>query len=366
MLVAATPGSAQTSPEIAWTQATDVTGFGPDVQLNGVAGLPDGRLVLVAGDISSDAARAWTSEDGAFWEPARLPGPQEWPADVASTEAGAIAVGVRSEGDLGLIWTTTDGTWGRPERVERANFRDVLVSPDGVSIVGDAMKKNGRGIPTLWRSGDRGSWDATPIPAEGDFTVIKHVRLPAGPWLAFGYDFDVETQQSLDRLYRSEDGVTWTAVDGPPDGPEGASALADIEVGPPGFIAVGSVGASTSDDRHGAIWTSADGLAWEPVASSPSGLTAVTAGPSGLYAFSHPRLDEATFTWVDDAAQLLHSTDGSTWKQLDATAFDGAGVQRAAIAPDGRVLATGRLTRGLEFDTKQPSVWVGQPRAVAS
>jgi hypothetical protein len=369
MLIVATPGSAQTTSQATWEQATDARGFGPNVQLNGVAGLPDGRLVLVAGHINGGDARAWTSEDGATWEVSRFPRPRDvWPADLASTQAGAIAVGARSQNDQGLRWTTEDGKWGSPARTLRANFRDVLVSPDGISIVGDSIMRNGSGIPTLWRSvGDEVDpaialleWEATRIETDGEVTFLKHARLPTGTWLIQASEFFVETQEDVSRLYRSDDGVTWAAVDGAPDGPEGAARVADIGVGPGGFVAVGSID-ETSDDRRGAIWTSADGLAWQEVASSPVALTALAVGPAGLYAFSHPWLDEATMTFVEEPAQLLHSSDGSTWTPLDATAFDGAGVHEAEVAPDGRILVLGRLVRDREFGSTQPSVWVGRP-----
>ena len=166
---------------------------------------------------------------------------------------GFVAVGsvdIEAQDELsGAVWTSTDGaSWSRVPHDDAifnsGRISSVIVGGPGLVAVG---------------------------------SIDEHPDLPVG--VGGGGDAAVWT---------SPDGVTWSRVsqDEAVFGGPGHQWMADVTIGGPGLVAVGS------DEANGAaVWTSADGIVWSRVPPSDllssrlrdtgDSMTAVTAGGPG-------------------------------------------------------------------------------------
>ena len=180
-------------------------------------------------------AQAWTSTDGATWEPATVTDAAEGTAmsDVTPLGTGLVAVGTAtSEGGAGpdqvAAWSSVDGLTWTPATVRRA-------SSDGL----------GASVQDL---------------ATG----------PAGALALAGF---IGQDLGDQRLYRTTDGLAWAPQRISGTGDIIWSALASI---PDGYLLIGT----TSGGRPRAM-TSADGQTWERLTTAPRGLLDAASAPTG-------------------------------------------------------------------------------------
>jgi hypothetical protein len=168
------------------------------------------------------------------------------------------------------------------------------------------------------------------------------------------------------------DGGTWSRVEDP-DGVFGIEGertvhLSDVAVGGPGYVAVGSVG----EGRYGeggtvaAVWSSADGAAWErvphddavfgkPGTGAFTAAAAVTRGGPGLVAVGVEAHGEAlvALAWL--------SEDGRHWTRVevdDPRRRDATDLSLHAIhVTDDGLVAVGIERGGDDGDEERPAVW---------
>lgn len=137
---------------------------------------------------SGAVASAWQSADGADWEVAAMPEPEEAGVsamhDVAANPTGVAAIG--SVGEAPAAWWSLDGTaWTRSPRFteDHAILAHLTAIPGGFAIAG-----NRRDRPADWLSSDGRAWSAVDLPiaagAKGQADVI---RATENGLVVFGY-----------------------------------------------------------------------------------------------------------------------------------------------------------------------------------
>jgi hypothetical protein len=126
----------------------------------------------------------------------------------------------------------------------------------------------------IWTSADGVTWTRVavdPTVAGGETTsVLLNAVTAAGPGLVasgterIGDDTDIT-------ILTSADGITWTRVPSTPDisGP-GGQFLRDLTPGGPGIVGVGGVDTGDPATASAAVWLSPDGLTWSRVADDPA------------------------------------------------------------------------------------------------
>lgn len=266
------------SDGIDWTPADT-----PAANLLGV--VQGGPGLITYGSTPDDAAVLWTSTDGLTWTPADDPGgvfdmpgsgmlPLAGIADVTAGGPGFVAVGASD--DKPTVWTSPDGLeW---------TLAAQLASTSGwlydVEVVGADLVVEGAIDPdpdtsrdpehrsAAWTSEDGTDWSRAPYePVDYDINPdpsAAHVTLDAGPGLvAIAGEDDVPRAPQRTVLWTSVDGQSWTRVPEEQHGIDGAVSQA-IEVGGQ-FVAVGERRGQADRYPDAAVWTSADGLTWDPV-----------------------------------------------------------------------------------------------------
>jgi actin-like ATPase involved in cell morphogenesis len=243
--IAALVARSPDQPRVQSTQASGATG-GPTAKLPTV----EATGQLVTDPAGSDAMRAVTA----------LP------------SGDLVAVG-HSVNLLPRAWLRHGGAW-RPVALPgtgAAALSDVAVAGGRLVAVGWTGANNAK-HPAVWTSANGEAWSAVaPSPdlkADGLIELTAVVAAPGGGFLAAGVDHKADKDGDV-ALFRSADGAQWqrAKADGL-DGP-GSQQVQRIAAVPGGYVAVG---AALSGARLGpAVWTSADGLHWQPAATRPSG-----------------------------------------------------------------------------------------------
>jgi hypothetical protein len=348
---AATPtGPAKVSSSFSW-QAISISGSA-SLEVDAVAGLPDGYLV--AGHLSGDLTKVslWRSSDGIGWH--------ELPASPAFTEQQAgwydsiagviepsrgdlVAVGTANNGDASafdaVVWTSNDNglTWHRSTVAGAADaaMSDVTAISTGFVAVGvDGHPSGGtqmigiRGA-AVWTSADGTHWTRVPTQASFAGAQMDHVIAADSLVVATGLDVPTGSGSVAPPILRSTDGLTWTRATAVSATPLSLGADAPIWTGS-SFVVSGTE--ILGDGRY--IWTSIDGLSWSIAnvqgASAPSlaglavaGSTIVLAGtPSG-----------------GDEVLLWESSGGRSWEPIQPPAvMDGGAPMRIVAGPNGLLI----------------------------
>jgi hypothetical protein len=232
-------------------------------------------------------------------------------------------------------------------------------APGPLLAGGYVTKGEGRAEGAVWASEDGQEWTRlTARTGFEDAAVGRISRAPDGTFLAVGSTCYYECAGV--RMWRSTDGVTWTAVDH--DLPE--SSFVSVIPGGPGWLGLGEVGLPLGSL---AGWTSTDGARWSratgmgPDAGVIRGLVATTDGfVAGGSAYPEDRSEPAVWT----------SSDGAAWARVAATdAPDGLGLE-ALVEVDGLLIAFARTDEGIELWTSEagdqwsPHSGAGAPFAI--
>ena len=379
----------EVGPNVTWRRQDQAPGWpiGLEVDLatpslSAVALAPDGAAVLLGSSTYTPGPLAWYAPDGMDWTRVKLAGLLKGldptgapsgktaePRDVAAWDGGFVAVGDADSETrhVGAVWTSDSGTeWAAPDRIDGAGLRQVLVTDEGLAVVGVAgrQREDGRGIPTLWTSPDGRTWNAQLI-SDQPAWVGSAARSPGGVWLVRGTG--AWRSEGDSRLWRSVDGVTWDEL-APPmqDGSGDLLRLVGPVWTPTGFV----LGANAVDGegRHtgSQLWHSPDGLTWTAVAASEGAVGNLAGGPGVSVAF--PAVNGADMGSIKvpkgtaGPAVMLTSQDGRTWCRADSASFAASSVISSDVNTDGVVLAAGDGGRwgGL------PRTWQGEPTTPGS
>ncbi|MEY9857856.1 molecular chaperone DnaK [Catenulispora sp. GAS73] len=252
----------------------------PDT-MRAATALPSGALVAV-GVALDQAPRAWLKQGGGTWSAVAAPPADQFAtlADVAATPSGAVAVGWTGSGAQrrAAVWTTRDGTSWK------------LLGPAGDFTPGSGVT------------------ELTAVTATADHHL-----------LAVGQDRKSDPTDGDAAVFTSPDGATWTRVpatglSGP--GPQDIRRLTRTADGH--LLAIGS--ALSGAHQAPAVWTSPDGVAWQPTAIAPddssASLQAVTQQPDGTLlacGTTGAAGSETVACWTQHDAR-------QTWQQIPLTA----------------------------------------------
>jgi hypothetical protein len=267
---------------------------------------------------------------------------------LTADDRGLFAYGLVRQGEEGkvdgAIWQSIDGrTW---ERVSgRAGFEDAGVGSlargaDGSYLAAGTTCFFECGGARLWRSADGLEWTAvTDGVPEGWYIEV----FAGGPgWIVSG----TSTDATPPMLWSSADGTTWVPSTGL--GREDALVRGVVTI-PTGLVAYGSRYPGTASLP--AIWTSMDGSRWTPVVGA--------AAPSGLGISVVAELDGSLLAFVRDAGGITvwTSGDGLAWEERggdfavgdehDVQIFDVAGGGPGLVAFGKVAAANGREAIGV-------------------
>jgi hypothetical protein len=274
-----------------------------------------GSHFVAVGRVFNDCAQVWVSSDRVGWDSA------------ASTPEGGVAVPCR-----GVI-------------------RDV--ASNGVLSVAVGEKD---GSPALWTSEDGYSWDIVwGNPPFASVDEIQTIAASEGGFVAAG-----------SAIWFSPDGREWIRSSAPL-----VEGIADVAVGPSGFLAVGSL-PETIDIFDGQQWglanavlQSPDGRTWSVIAELSGRSTegtecwiaggAVTYGPSGYVIAGDCVSEESTVAY----SSMWTSDDGLRWTQVahDEEAFLEPAHITSMSADENGYLAAGWSLVGSK---DRATVWFSQ------
>lgn len=222
-----------------------------------------GRLVAVGS--SAGAPAVWSSLDGSEWIRAVLPADQFGPgatlADVAPNPAGGGWAAVGGEDGQAAAWVSTDGEQWRRAVIDGGP----PMTKVGATSLGLVAFGGGDGGATAWIStfGDR--WmQAVEAPAVFDRPGAARVVAvaDAGPEA----QAVVQREGSGPEIWRSDDGVRWSATASGEGGPLPATgapeAAAATSLGS-ALVVVGSD--AKADGVDGGMWLSTDARTFEQV-----------------------------------------------------------------------------------------------------
>jgi hypothetical protein len=240
--------------------------------------------------------------------------------------------------DAALVWETLDLSRWTAGLVSRGNLSTtrsicpwvtaVAATPDGQSFVavgtaGDAQRTIGR----VWRSGDGIHWsavDATPFD-DGQLTTVVsgHGLLVAGGGSA-------HLQQWLGPFVAwSEYGASWQRVNLSTDG-----EISQVVSGPTGFLAIGH--GSGEKDGQMRVWSSPDGKRW----TVGRGLDVhdVDGGEGFATATGYSILASEG---ISGAKVLFESSDGRRWTRTSVAGLTNLDAVGLVARSGSRVIAIG-------------------------
>ena len=342
------------SPDgVSWTRAPESHFVRPGNQgATAVAAGPEG-FVAVGADFTPGAGEvlAWRSPDGASWEPVPIQGGGP-PRSVSVGGPGFVAVGW-----LGSVWTSPDGAGWTEIEYDPQAFGSILAGFGAVVLEGVAVAPGGWLSAVGWDALDPGGID----PAAGGERVGAAWHSADGlNWTRVAHDPAVFGEESG---YVQINGVT-------PGGPGLVAVGAEADFAPHGFLFNNTAFWEPStleaeellaeEGLRGAVWTSADGLAWRRV---PSGqLPAQGEGNTQLLsvAVGGPGLVAVGFTKTGAALEpvVWTSEDGETWSratELEAAAQERGGQLMLAVAARG----PGLVAVGADGSERNftPAIW---------
>jgi hypothetical protein len=305
-------------------------------------------------------ADAWTSGDGLHWTLASIDRrPGSFAEAVTTTADGAIVAVGRSGADP-AAWISSDGKTWTATQVGRLAPADLPAEPERMTTVlrtdfgllagGSAGPELGAREARLWRSDDGRTWTALgDVEGRSDAEVAGIARGPEG-YVALGRLGD--GQRSTGSIaWRSANGEAWTRIDDLALAGGIAVAIVATEAG---FVAVGS----DLEEREAVAWSSSDGATWTRAPSEEARLhfgekvrmtdvVATAAGLVGVGNFVGVQYGTGT-SWL--------SGDAATWMKAPLQPALGQGEPESVIAWRDRLVIVG--SRGAP-DNYIPSVWIG-------
>ena len=321
------------SPVVTTGSTTGGRGFG-------FAALPTGGFIAFATDLPKSTL-VYTSPDGSTWTRAgEIVGPDASGIApiIAFDGKRYVALGDESGSQFygnqsnGAAWVSTDlRHWTKApvqDAFGGAQFSGLAAGPAGFVAIG--FDNGGQAV---WRSADGLTWTAVSDPAlPRDSTFPSGIIFQSGRYLMVG------RVDQAPAVWTSTDGRHWTALSTLPE--QSGFGLQGLADGSAGLVTLALGDASVEvkpGDFRGPIvpWVSEDGLSWRAGQSSPAlfGASASIVGAPGGYV--------ATGTvGFELASRLWTSTDGLDW--VEVAGLDLRGISIFAVVSDGRhVLAVG-------------------------
>ena len=251
---------------LAWERVSTGDAFGPRSWVSAIAGTTDGYLIVGAKRLPKRAnAAAWTSTDGVTWVAA--------PDDPALAAGGHVDLGGGFEGSGGMtsVASGPDGFLAaggicRKAAEDRAGGGEYLASAGSVRVA----EVSGRGtgcVPAVWRSADGQTWQRQVLRGSPPLVVTDSVMGPDSV-AVLGTKAILGEMGPAGPTLTVLEGATTTPVD--LEKQQGVQILWALGVGSDGFLALGVPLPSDGVPGSYGMWTSADGLTWQPVADPPT------------------------------------------------------------------------------------------------
>jgi hypothetical protein len=250
-----------------------------------------------------------------------------------------------------MLWTSADGAaWKRITDLatfKGATIADMALSPQGLVAVGDT----GWTEPAIWASSTGAAWQRLSLSsATFKDAHFWSIRVSASGYFLAGGVGNTEPvsggaaapDTGAAAAWWSLDGRAWTK--GTVNRADGiGSSLGSIYVGSGGFVAVGSA----SGSKTTTAWSSVDGRAWQPIFNRQLYADVPTPAPGA------PSIP--SFTMADDGSHMLAlddltslnvwtSSDGLTWQPMpfsgaiDSIPSPGQWIQGLFSVPDGLIV----------------------------
>jgi molecular chaperone DnaK len=272
---------------------------------------------------------------------------------VATLGSGQVAAVGLSGTTEPRSWLIAGGsaTYAAPQAEEKGRMSDVVAVGNGAVAVGFTGSGRTR-RPAVWTSSNGSQWRL--VGPHGDFqpnsgiVELTAVTAADGRLFAVGKDIKVDKTEGDAAVFTSTDGGnTWTRIqasglDG--SGPQDVQRLLRTREG--GFVAIGST--LSGANKAPAIWTSADGAAWQLDAYLPGDsptLYAITQQGDGrlVTCGSLGSADRPTVScWVQN--------EQKRWDRWDIAAKQGSPtpvyIYGITVAPEGLLLAGVGTTGG--------------------
>lgn len=205
-----------------------------------------------------------------------------------------------------------------------------------IVVVGDSTEDF---LPAIWWSTDGTTWQLAVWPDGSNNSLALTGVTAGGPgFVALGSDYESGAAVT----YASTDGSSWQRGD-------------DIDLDGQSVYLLGAAGTNVvAFADSGTVFTSSDGLSWDPVLDAPSvevgnGLLDVAAYNGSLWAFS---LATGAAEGDREPVDVWRTDDGISWVRL-GTVPDSVGAldARTAVGPKGLVLVA-------DIDREDRFVWV--------
>jgi hypothetical protein len=231
-------------------------------------------------------------------------------ADVARLSSGVlVSVGYVYPRWHPVAWTSDDATtWALRDMGSTEFTFPVAVAADGHGGA-VAVGRSGQ-APLAWTSTDGRSWRAHPVATLDKGSAVERMTtvLATPDGFLAGGSAGPELAERHARFWSSPDGTTWQPVADDPTAFANAEVRSIARLGS-GYVAVGVVG--TAQQVTGSVaWISTDGRTWKRIDAPDLGrgrAVALVAAPfGGLVAVGSDLDEHEAFAWL--------SRDGRAWK----------------------------------------------------
>lgn len=343
--------------EAGWQQLDAVATLGGRTVAVGEEGAGDGRRTAAVW-VSDDGGQSWTRIDDVVGGADLVT-----MTDVAAVDGRYVAVG--SSGGWGSVWTSPDGL-GWDEHVGLALSRlpgetgsslaAVVEGPTGGVAVGSAAAPTGAAagegsVAAAWIGDDpRGLWRRADLPVDPGSVRSELIGLArtAGALYALGH---VDGRPAV---WRSPTGAVWQRLD--VRGLPPAAVLAGIGAAG-GQLTV--FGADAAPDGDAALWTSADGARWTPVADAAGVFGG--RGPQAIAALQDSAAGPVAVGTDGDRAAAWHLPAGQQrWTRVGGDLDDDGRVAATGLASaaPGLVVVGHHAADGPTADPRDAAVWI--------
>jgi len=219
------------------------------------------------------------------------------------TKSGAVAPGHP------VTWTSREGeVWRRSPDQESLRYAgadrrnrgtdvgDLAAGGRYLLMAGnDLWNEASHEVARIWTSADGLTWKRAAITSKAKSSYVGEIVTGGPALLALGQLWDDPAGPSRYAIWTSADGRVWRAADTSALRHAGAEVF-DVVAGGPGFVAYGRKAPSSrtpttwgKGEGPVALWTSADGRTWSPVADPGFGpaaeIVGMAAGGPGLLAY---------------------------------------------------------------------------------
>jgi len=325
------------------------------------------------------AGVAWSSADGARWEPAETSSPVIARSGLHITEfRGKLWLsggdnGSNDGGEQQDVWTSEDGEswqlvvenapWPRRTEHQMVVYRDRLWIIGGLHTVPGTEIEGGipharyiEALDDIWSSADGLTWelvnDEPPWYTRFDHQCVAYADKL---WL-FGGEVN---GQFLADIWSSEDGITWTQhTDSAPWG--GRSGHQILQHDGALWLIGGTVHDGRNQDPDDTVWRSTDGLGWEKVDSTlPLKIQLHSAAVfRGAMWVGCGEIKEPANGFTVEFADLWHSADAASWTAMLPDVQVPEGYMFDFVPHEGKWFAfNGRSTRHAYYSASEPLAW---------